>query len=200
MLSLLWCHCTSHSMSALTSLHSAVILSTIPLSLLLSSTYPHHSPYHSSISPPPLLPFPCLSLSLYPLTHPSSSSSLLPPPSSFYRTRWRRSSVLTRPVRLLLHTAWAQSWSHLHTNTGPTFTCWGVESRQARCRKLQPNTTSDHSTSEFAVGSLHLCGTWEWSRAVTRFLPDLRDKTLSVKANVTLCVVNYVTQVTGQWR
>ena len=159
--SLNWCYhlCDVTVLPILTSLHSSsVILSIIPPSLLLSSTFPHHSPppLHLHLSSLPLLSL-SLSLSLYPLTHPSSSSSPSPPSPSLYRTRWRRSSVLTRFARLLLHTAWAQSWSH-HTNTGPTFTRWGVESPQARCRKLQPNTASDHNTSEFTVGSLHVCG------------------------------------------
>ena len=84
--SLNWCYhfCDVTVLPILTSLHSSsVILSIIPPSLLLSSTFPHHSPpplhLHLHLSSLPLL-FLSLSLSLSLSPNPSLLLLLSPPP------------------------------------------------------------------------------------------------------------------------
>ena len=176
----------------------------------LSFLHPSSSPPLSHITPPlhctstsPPFPFSfslslSLSLSLYPLTHPSSSSSpppLLPPCAEpaeedlqflqdlldyFYTQREHRAEVIT-PTQV--PPSPAEGLSHPKPDVGS----------YSRTPPLTTTPVSSQLDVSMYVG-------WVWSSAVTRFLPDLTDKTLCVMANVTLCLHNYVTQVTGQWR
>ena len=197
MLSLLWCHCTSHS--HLTPLLFCYLIyhSSIPPPLL---HFPTSLP--SSIAPPPLLPSPSLSLSLSLSLSPNPSLLLIlsPPPllppctepaeedlqflqdllDYFYTQREHRAEVIT-PTQV--PPSPAEGLSHPKPDVGS----------YSRTPPLTTTPVSSQLEVSMYVG-------WVWSSAVTRFLPDLTDKTLCVMANVTLCVHNYVTQVTGQWR
>lgn len=157
--------------------------------------------YHSSISPP--------LLHIIPLLHFTSTSphsltltlTLSPNPFLLIILSPSPSSLLLQNLRKKIFSSYK--------------TCW-TTSTHSVSTELKSSPQVQHKSNP---QPLYQCRMWQvakhclwpqhhrwvhsWKSPLMCDLelpPDLTDKILCVKANVTVCVHNYVTQVTGRWR